>query len=134
MRKHHRGKGCKPVVIGVCWIIARFYFLQEADELGLIHLQQLHHAALLHEVECQHGQSSPRGGLGKPKDVKLPVVLCILQCIYFLKMLQEVEYQHGQSCPQGGLGKIKDVKLPVVFCILQCTFSVVVSLERDLIC
>ena len=44
-----------PVVIRVVWIIATLNLLQEADKLGLIHLQQLHGATLLEQVEHQHG-------------------------------------------------------------------------------
>ena len=39
----------------------------------------LNHASLLEVVEGEKGQSDPRGGLSKAKDVKLPVVVGLLR-------------------------------------------------------
>ncbi len=65
-------------MVGVSTVIARLNLLQEVTQLVLIQLVLLHHARLFHEVEHEQGQTVPRAGLGKPKDIKLPIALCIL--------------------------------------------------------
>ena len=67
-------------MVGVVNLVAAFDFLKEGAQLELIQLEVADEARPLVQVEGQHGQSGPRGGVSKSKDVKLPVVLCILQC------------------------------------------------------
>ena len=70
-------------MVGISTVIARLNLLQEMTQLVLIHLVLLDHARLLHEVGHEQGQTVPRAGLSKPKDVKLPVALCILHSIAY---------------------------------------------------
>ena len=60
-------------------VIAALNLLQVAAQLGLVQVVLADDACLLHKVVCQHGQTGARSRLSKPKDVKLPVGLCILQ-------------------------------------------------------
>ena len=66
-------------MIGVVNLVAALDLLKEVAQLELIQLEVADQARPLVQVERQHGQSGPRGGISKSKDVKLPVVLCILQ-------------------------------------------------------
>ena len=65
-------------MVGISTVIARLNLLQETTQLVLIQSVLLDHARLFHEVECEQEQTVPRASLCKPKDVKLPVALCIL--------------------------------------------------------
>ena len=67
-------------MVGVFNLVAVFDLLKEVAQLELIQLEVADQARPLVQVERQHGQGGPRGGISKSKDVKLPVVFCILQC------------------------------------------------------
>ena len=69
---------CIPVVVGVVGLVAALNLLKEVAQLELIQLEVANQASPLVQVECQHGQRRSRGGVRKSKDVKLPIVLCIL--------------------------------------------------------
>ena len=68
-----------PVVVGVFSRVAALNLLQELAQLALIHLEVADETGLLVQVEGEHGQGGAWGCLSKCKDVKLPVVLSILQ-------------------------------------------------------
>ncbi len=68
-----------PVVVGVFSRIAALNLLQEVAQLALIQLEVPDKIGLLVQVEGEHGQRGAWGRLSKCKDVKLPVVLSILQ-------------------------------------------------------
>ena len=67
------------VVIGVARLVASLHPLQVAAQLGFIMVPLLNHASLLEVVEGEKGQSDPWGGFSKAKDVKLPVIVCLLR-------------------------------------------------------
>ena len=68
-----------PIVVRVCFDIALLNPLQEPEQLGCIQVKLLNEASNPVEMEAQQGQRHAGGSLSKCKDVKLPVVLGILQ-------------------------------------------------------
>jgi len=73
------GRDCTPVVVWVVGIVAALNPLKPVAQLLLIQLEIPNHACLPVQVKSQHGQTGSRTGFSKPKDVKLPVGLSILQ-------------------------------------------------------
>jgi len=73
------GRDCIPIVVWVVGVVAALNPLKPVTQLLLIQLEFPNHACLLVQVESQHGQTGSRTGFSKPKDVKLPVGLSILQ-------------------------------------------------------
>ena len=67
-----------PVVVRVGRTIAALNLTEAGGHLGCIQAKLLQQACDLDEMESQHGQAVALGGVCKPKDVKLPIVLCIL--------------------------------------------------------
>ena len=66
-------------MVGVVSLVAALNLLQEVAQLELVQLEVPDQARPLVQVEGEHGQRGAGGGFSKCKDVKLPVVLSILQ-------------------------------------------------------
>lgn len=67
------------VVVGVAGVVALLYSARKVVEPGLVYTQRFRQPAALHKVAEEQGQAVPRRGISKPKDVKSPAVLSILQ-------------------------------------------------------
>ena len=67
------------VVVWVGSAVPTLDLLQEVDELGLVQVEVPDEPSLLVQVETQQGQALALALLSKAKDVKLPVIVCILQ-------------------------------------------------------
>ena len=68
-----------PVVIGVISVVALLNFAQVAAQLALVQLELLDVPGLAEEVEGQQGQRVAGRRLRQPKNVKLPVLVSVLQ-------------------------------------------------------
>ena len=74
----HRRRMCAVVV----WIgrgVPTLHLLQEVDQLDFVQLEVSDEACLLVQMEAQQRQALTLALLSKAKDVKLPIVACILQ-------------------------------------------------------
>lgn len=65
-------------MIRVCHVIAALNLPEEVEELERTELEMLNHSSDLEKVEAEERQGVPRCGVSKRKNVKVPVVLCIL--------------------------------------------------------
>ena len=65
-------------MVGIGRVIACLHLAQAGHQLALNQAKLLHQTCCLHQMEGQHGQTGPRGGLSISKYVKLPVVFGIL--------------------------------------------------------
>ena len=66
-------------MVRVAGVVAAFKLLQVGEQLGRAQAVVLNEAADLIEMEGQQGECPAWRGIRKSKDIKLPVVFCILQ-------------------------------------------------------
>lgn len=71
--------GRLPVVVGVCGKIASLDCPDVSSQFDCIKPTILNLPSALKQVECEHRERMPLCGFCKPKDIKAPVVLCVLQ-------------------------------------------------------
>ena len=86
-------------MVWVVGIISALNLLCISAQLSLVQVGLLNEAGLLHEVVEEQGQRGPLGGLSKTKNVKLPVVLCILHRPIAFKELTQVRASKSHMHP-----------------------------------
>ena len=68
-----------PVVVRIAAAVARLYPLKKASKLFVTQAKASDKPGLLKQMACEQAQCVPRGKLIESKDIKLPVLLSILQ-------------------------------------------------------
>ena len=99
-----------PVVVRVVGVVASFNPLCKQPQLASVQLKVLNNATSGVEMDGQQGQEVAWGSLSVCKDVKLPVVLSILQYQQYVlclaatclqqRQLQHMQRRHTASCSQ----------------------------------